>query len=157
MKKAIHVLAACLILAVSLVAQQNNPLSTANQIQLNQSIQYTTPVTATAAAGSPAVLTISAVQGQYIYLCGTLSLTASNNNTGAVLTNLVTTSTNLNSFALKFSQISANSNSYDWSMPLGNPGTGCVKSTSPSTATTLTSPTTANWAYVWVGSFYYGQ
>lgn len=143
-----------LCIAAGLLSAQNAPVANTTPVQSAQSLYFTTPATATAAAGSPAVLTLAAPPaGLYNYVCY-LALEGSNNNTGAVLTNLVTTSANFNSFALKFSQISANSNNYTWQMDMGDPATGCAKSTSPATVTSFTSPTTTSWAYSWTGAYF---
>lgn len=136
------------------VSAQNAPLANTTPVQPTQSIYYTIPFTATAAAGSAAVATIPApAAGLYNYICY-VGIEGSNNNTGAVLTNAVTTSSNFNSFALKFSQISANSNNYAWAMDMGDPSTGCVKSTASGTTTVFTSPTVANWAFSWTVTYF---
>lgn len=155
MKKAINLLGVCLLLASTAVAQFAPNSAPTTAVQLSQAFYPLTALTATTAAGSATTWTAPAPIDPtlYNYVCY-LAISASNNNTGAVLTNVATTSTNFNAFALKFSQISANSNSYDWAMKMGEPGTGCAKSTSPGTATTFVSPTTANWAYTWIGTFF---
>lgn len=155
-KRAVNILGICLLLAVTATAQfspSGNPSTT--PIQLYPGLYPLTPITATTAVGSATTLTLPAPINPtfYNYVCS-LAISASNNNTGAVLTNVVTSATNFNSFALKFSAISANSNSYDWGMKIGDPATGCAKSTSPGTATTFVSPTSTNEAYTWIGSFF---
>lgn len=114
-----------------------------------------TPISATAAANAASTLTIPAPtqSGYYNYVCS-LSLESSNNNTAAVITNVVTTSTNFNSFAVKFSKISAASNDSGVLTYLNLQAPGCAKSTSPSTATTFVSPTSTNEAYTWTAVYF---
>ena len=87
------------------------------------------------------------------YVCY-LAINSSNNNTGAVNTNVTASSTNFNSWAMKWSKISAASNNYDWSMQLGTPATGCAKSTLAATATTFVSPTSTDEAYTWYATYF---
>lgn len=114
------------------------------------------PISATATAGSPAVLTIPAPPGglsNYVcYLAYDVSVGAG----GTVTTNGTSSSTNFNSFAYKVSNPgTANTNSAVNVLigPL-SPATGCVKSTIPGTATTFTSPTTAATAFDWYATYF---
>ena len=153
MRKAVHVLILLVALA-SLAIAQNAPIANSTPVQPTLGLYYTVPISATAAVGSPAVLTFpTPPAGQYIYVCS-LALEASNDNTGTVLTNVVTTSANFNSFALKFSAIATASLGYDWGMTMGSPSTGCAKSTLPGTVTSFTSPTSTHEAYVWIASYF---
>lgn len=143
-----------LVLAVlGLGAQVSNQPTTS----VNISVVYPlTAISATAAANTQTTLTIPAPgAGLYNYVCS-LGFNASNNNTGAVITNAVSTSTNFNAFAIKFSVLSTASNNYDLPyMTWGSPTTGCVKSTSPGTATTFVSPGAAtNFAFTWYATYY---
>lgn len=115
------------------------------------------PISATAAAGSTATLTIPApAGGLYNYVCS-LAYDISNNNTGTVLTNVVSTSTNFNSFAVKVSIPATNSfgtgayTVFKQDATLG----GCAKSTSPATATTFVSAATpSNAAWTWYATYF---
>lgn len=152
MKKAIHVLVLLVALATLAVAQ-NPPAANTTPVQATQALYYQIPISSTAASGATTLTIPVPAPNLYNYVCH-LAINGSNNNTGAVLTNAVTTQTNFNSFVLKFSQISANSNTYDWAMPMGTPSTGCAKSTSPGTATTFVSPSVTNWAFTWYATYF---
>lgn len=114
------------------------------------------PASATAAAGSPAVLTIAAPAGSLsIYVCY-LAYDVSVGSGGTVTTNAASSSTNFNSFAYKASNPgTANTNS-PVNILIGplSPVNGCVKSTVPGTATTFTSPTTAATAFDWYATYF---
>jgi len=113
-----------------------------------------TPISATAAAGSAATLTIPAPPaGQYNYVCY-LALEGSNNNTPLAVTNAVTTSTNFNSFAAKFSSPSAASNDTGVLNLLRANAPGCPKSTAAAVATTFVSPASTDEAYVWYAIYF---
>lgn len=115
------------------------------------------PIAATAASGSAATLTIPAPQqaGYYNYVCQ-LHFNASHDNTATTAsTNSVTTSTNFNSYAIKFSLNNVANQNYDWVDNFGqSAGTGCAKSATAGTATTFVSPTTANTAFQWDAVYY---
>ena len=113
------------------------------------------PISATAAAGAPATLTIPAPTNAAFsnYLCY-LAIEGSNNNTAAVVTNAVTTSTNFNSFAGKFSVPSAASNDTGVLVLLNEAAPGCAKSAVAGVATTFTSPTSASEAYAWYAVYF---
>jgi len=133
---------------------QNFPDARSTQVQLNQGLYPLIPISSTNAVGSAAVLTIPAPQGGlYNYVCS-LQFNGSQNGTSTAVTNGVTTSTNFNSFALKFSMAATANLTYDWSANWGTPSTGCVKSPSPGVTTTFSSPTTAQASYTWEASYY---
>lgn len=143
MKKILLNLAA-VALVVSLIhvaKAQNAPTAGPVQIQPNISLYYTTPISFTAAVNVASVLSIPAPPaGLYNYVCR-LAYNVSNDNTGTVITNVVSTSTNFNSFAVKISHVATASANYDSPVYFrGTPAGGCVKSTAPGTATTFTSP-----------------
>lgn len=122
-------------------------------------IEYTpyvlTPISATAAVGSAAVLTIPApATGLFNYVCY-LKLEGSADATGAsVITNAVTTSTNFNSFAAKFSNANvANTDTGVLSLLDVSPP-GCAKSAASATSTTFTSPTSTHEAYAWYALYF---
>lgn len=158
MKKFIILLALVAFGSCGLIGQ-NIPPATAIQVQMNQSGYFAFPISATSTAvNTQAILTIPApVSGLYNYVCY-LAFNTSDDASGATvaITNGVTTSTNFNSFALKFSMPAANNQNYDWSMVWGSPvGGGCSKSASPGTATVFTSPAiNAHAMYTWYATYY---
>lgn len=114
------------------------------------------PISATATAGSPAVLTLPAPAGglsNYVcYLAFDLSVGAG----GTATTNGTSSSTNFNSFAYKVSSAGTATTQSAVNVLIGglSPATGCVKSTIPGTATTFTSPTTAATAFDWYCTYF---
>jgi hypothetical protein len=114
------------------------------------------PISATAAAGSPAVLTIPAPPGglsNYVcYLAYDLSVGAG----ATATTHGTSSSTNFNSFAYKVSSAGTANTQSAVNVVIGaaSPATGCVKSTVPGTATTFTSPTTAATAFDWYALYF---
>lgn len=137
-------------------AQQNLPTAPATQTQTVNALPYLTLYSATAAVNVATTLTIPAVQGQWIYVCK-LKFNLSNDNTGTVVTNVASTSTNFNSVAFKASHVVTASAGYDSpTFDFGEPGTGCAKSTSPSTAVTFVSPASVTHsAWTWYATAYY--
>lgn len=142
-KTFVPILAVLLLAIVGSLARlgaQNAPQSNTTPVQATQSLYYTIPISATAAVNTATTLTIPAPPaGLYNYVCS-LSIDSSNDNTGTAVTNVATSSTNFNSFALKFSHTATASG--DYTSPVykfGDPATGCAKSTSPGTATTFVS------------------
>ena len=113
-----------------------------------------TPISATAAVNNQVTLTIPAPPaGWYNYVC-TLHYHASQDGTATVQTNAVTTSTNFNTFAIKYSLTATATINYDW-VENWNTLTGCTKSAAPSTATTFVSPAAgANIAFTWTATYY---
>lgn len=116
------------------------------------------PIAATAAASTQTTLTLPAPQqaGFYNYVCS-LHFNASHDNTATTAaTNLVTTSTNFNSYALKFSLNNVANQNYDWIDNFGSaPGHGCIKSNTAATSTTFLSPAgTANMQFTWTATYY---
>lgn len=139
-----------------IVEAQSQPQPTIMPVRV-----YTTfpivPISATAAAGSAAVLTIPApVNAAYFnYVCY-LAIEGSNNNTPLAATNVVTTSTNFNSFAAKFSTPGAASSDTGVLPLLSSTAPGCAKSAAAATATTFTSPTSTDEAYAWYALYFQG-
>lgn len=119
--------------------------------------QYSlTPISATAAVNNQVTLTIPApAAGLYNYVCY-LKLLVVQDNTSTVNTSQVTTSTNFNSFALKYGlAATANLTLPIDALPPLNPAGGCYKSTAPATATTFVSPSAiANTAFAWLAGYY---
>lgn len=113
------------------------------------------PISNTAAVNTQVTLTIPAPPaGMYNYICS-LHAEASTDGTGTTtFQNAVTTSTNFNSFALKVSTGAAKTDTQvteNW----GIANVGCVKSTSPGTATTFVSPAgVANAAWSWDATYF---
>lgn len=137
-------------------AQQASPFP-ATPVQAVPGFYSLIPISATAAVNNQTTLTIPApTGGAYNYICY-LGFNASQSVTGAELNNQVTTSTNFNSFALKFT-ISAHAvgeGNYDWSAHWGTPVGGCVKSATSGTATTFVSPTgAAQTAFTWYAAYF---
>jgi len=127
-------------------------------------VQGTTPaitlvaISATAAVNTQTTLTIPApAGGLYNYVC-TLAYQIGNDNTGAAISNAVSTSTNFNAFAVKVSKINAASNDSGVLMVLQGQGTaGCAKSTAPGTATTFVSPAgLTHDMWTWYATYFQG-
>jgi hypothetical protein len=114
-----------------------------------------TPISATAAVNNATTLTIPAPPaGMYNYVCS-LHFNASQSGTGAAVNNGVTTSTNFNTFAIKFSILAvASQANYDLAEYWGIANVGCVKSTAPGTATTFVSPSASQTAFTWDATYY---
>lgn len=148
-------LVALLALALPVGAQNLPGNGTATPVQLTTPYFSTTPISATAAVNNQVTLTIPApAAGLYNYVC-TLTYHASQDGTATAQTNAVTTSTNFNSFALKYSLTATATINFDQQFNFGTPGAGCVKSTSPATATTFVSPAAgANIAFTWYATYY---
>ena len=160
MKRLISLLsmfAVSLVFCVEVFAQANVPLSTATQVQAGTAINYQIPISATGAVNAQVTLTIPApTAGLFNYVC-TLGFNASQSATGAALNNQVTTSTNFNSFALKFSilAVATQANFDAPSLVWGTPATGCAKSTLAGTATTFVSPAAAaQTAFTFYATYY---
>jgi len=116
------------------------------------------PISSTAAVNNQVTLTIPAPPpGMYNYVCY-LHYGAHQDGTATVQTNAVTTSTNFNSFAVKYSLTATATINYDKDFAFGAPATGgCAKSTSPGTATTFVGPAAAaNLAQEWHATYYQG-
>lgn len=159
MKKKMLLIVAMLALLPLAGYAQNQPgtgISSTPQVQATTPFFSTTLISATAAVGSPAVLTLPApiISSNYNYVCS-LALEGSNDNTGTVLTNVVTTSANINSFAAKFSQVAtASADTGTFNYFNATPAGGCAKSAVAGTATTFTSPTSTHEAYNWMATYY---
>ena len=149
------VLAAVLYSVGTVMVAQNSPQAGTTPVQQTQSLYYTTPISATAAVNNQVTLTIPApAAGLYNYVCS-LTYHASQDGTATAQTNAVTTSTNFNSFALKYSLTATATINFDQQFNWGTPATGCVKSTSSATATTFVSPAAgANIAFTWYATYY---
>jgi hypothetical protein len=90
----------------------------------------------------------------YNYVCS-VHFNASQNATSTAITNAVTTSTNFNAWAIKFSLAAVANQNYDMNQSWGIANVGCVKSTSPGTATTFVSPAAvAQAAFTWDATYY---
>lgn len=146
----------CLLMisvGVGLNAQSIDPAAT--RIQGSSSLYPLVALSATAAVNNQVTLTIPAPPtGWYNYVCS-LSYHASQDGTATAQTNAVTTNTNFGTFALKYSLTATATINYHEEFMWGSPASGCVKSTSPSTATTFVSPVAgANIAFTWKAAYY---
>lgn len=115
------------------------------------------PISATAVVNTQTTLTIPAPPGGMSnYICY-LAYQASANATGAAITNAVTTSTNFNGFAVKYSQpagVNLDSGVQPVINSLGAVG-GCPKSTVPGTSTTFVSSAgLAQETWTWYAVYY---
>lgn len=136
------------------VHAQNQQTGNAPVVQIGNPIYYTTPISSTAAVNTATTLTIPAAAGLYNYVCS-LAFEVNNDNTATAVSNVVSTSTNFNSFAVKFSQPATASVDTYVSIFNATPGTGCVKSTVAGTATTFVSPgSVTHSAWTWYASYY---
>lgn len=154
--KRLLAVAICAILAaipIALYAQSID--SAATRVQGSSSLYPLVAISSTAAVNNQVTLTIPApASGWYNYVCY-LSYHASQDGTATAQTNAVTTNTNFGTFALKYSLTATATINYHEDFYFGSPATGCIKSTSPSTATTFVSPAAgANIAFTWKASYY---
>lgn len=150
------VLAALLMLAVPVHAQNPSGLTGSVPVQLANPGYTLTVLTATAAVNNQVTLTLPAptASGYYNYVCS-LFYHASQDGTATAQTNAVTTSTNFNAFAIKYSLTATATINYHQDFNWGQPGSGCVKSAAPTTATTFVSPAAgANIAFTWGAAYY---
>src|SRR5688572_18551808 len=86
-----------------LFAQSNSPSSDRTPVSLDTALPFMVAISATAAINNQVTLTVPAPPaGQYNYICK-LWFNASQDATATAIDNAVTTSTNFNSFAFKFS------------------------------------------------------
>jgi hypothetical protein len=150
------VLAALLMLAVPIHAQNPSGIAGSVPTQAGSPAYSLTAISSTAAVNNQVTLTIPAptASGYYNYICY-LGYNASQDGTATAQTNAVTTSTNFNAFALKYSLTATATINYARDFYWGNPATGCVKSAAPTTSTTFVSPAAgANIAFTWQATYY---
>lgn len=149
---------AMLVLATA-PAMAQVPLPTGGVLVQPAISQYAVvPISSTAAINTQTTLTIPAPPpNQFNYVCY-LSFSVVQDGTSTANVLAVTTSTNFNSFALKYS-LAATADAvltkeFNW----GGPATGgCAKSTSSGTATTFVSPAgAANTTYTWYATYFQG-
>jgi hypothetical protein len=140
-----------LVWAASPFAQQ---IMNTNPVTL-QTVYSLVAISNTGAVNTQTTLTIPAPPPSfYNYVC-TLHLNASQDGTGTVITNGTTSSTNFGGYAQKFSNVLTVNGNYDLYENWGIANVGCVKSTSPGTATTFVSPgVTLHTAFTWDGTYY---
>lgn len=146
---------AAVLLAANLIVHAQVQQVGATLVQLAPALYGLTPISSTAAVAAQTTLTIPAPPaGQYNYICD-LHFNASQNATSTASTNAVTTSTNFNSYAIKYSLAATANANYDWIEGWGSSATGCAKSTSPGTATTFVSPAAqTNTAFTWTAAYF---
>lgn len=149
------VLFAAVALLVTHVFAQGPVYPGATPTQGAPALYALTPISATGAVNTAITLTIPAPPaGMYNYICK-LGYNLSNDTTGTVATNVVSTSTNFNSFAVKTSQIATASIENNWMMDFGTPATGCARSTASATATTFVSPASVTHAmWTWYAAYF---
>lgn len=139
-------------------AMAQNPLPAGGTLVQPAPAQYSLiPISATAAVNNQTTLSIPAPPaGLSIYVCS-IALIISQDGTATANVNVVTTSTNFNSFALKWSTAAtANLANMVGPIQFGAPATGCAKSTASGTATTFVSPAAAaNTAYTWLSTYFF--
>ncbi len=143
------------VVSAGLFAQNYSGLPNSTPVQSMTPYYTLIPISATAAVNNQTTLTIPApAAGLFNYVCW-LNYHASQDGTATAQTNAVTTSTNFNSYALKYSLTATATINYDETAFWGNPATGCVKSDKPGTATTFVSPAAAaNLAFTWKATYY---
>lgn len=141
----------------SLVAVGYAQVSNQPTTPVSISIQYPlTAISATAAVNNQVTLTIPAPPaGFYNYVCS-IHYRFVDDGTATVQTLAVTTSTNFNGYAFKYSSAATANTFTEWVDNWGVPASaGCPKSTSPGTATTFVGPAAAaNGAQVWTATYY---
>lgn len=149
------VLALIGLASVAVVAQNSAPLGS-TPVQVTSAFYPLTPISATAAVNTQTVLTIPAPtqSGYYNYVCY-LAYEIGNDATGGVTTNAVTTSTNFNTFAIKFSSLTTANLDSGVQVVLDSVAPGCAKSASPTTATTFTSTASlTHVAFTWYAAYF---
>jgi hypothetical protein len=135
---------ACALIAAPAFAQQQVTQSATRAEGLTAS-------NATAAVNNAVTLTLTPNSGQYVYLCG-YEIVVSGDGTGTAQTNVSFTSTNLGSWALKYSAVGTARVNLQFNNP---PLATCIKATAAGTAVTIVSPTAAaNAAYSITGFWY---
>jgi hypothetical protein len=128
---------------------------TATRVQATSPIYALTPISTTVAVNNQATLTIPAPPaGSYNYICK-LVFRVSQDATATAANNVVTTSTNFNSFAFTVSAEDVAQKETIAEMDFGNPATGCAKSTASGTATTFVGPSAITNAGQYWGAAYF--
>lgn len=156
-----NALFAFLVLTLSMVSAmaQVGPVQPGQTaVQAGPSLSSLTPVSATAAVNTQTTVTIQAPpNGMYVYVCK-LAYQVNNDNTATAVSNVVSTSTNFNSFATKFSSpATASVDSGVVTLLDGAPATGCTRAVSPSTSVTFVSPAgLTHSAWTWYVTYFYG-
>jgi len=154
MKKILFSLLFAALVSFTALAQNGVPPGT-TAVQLNNPYYATTPISATAAINTQTTLTIPAPNaGLFNYVC-MLKFAAVQDATSTANVLAVTTATNFNSFALKYSLAATADAVYQTDFNFGTPATGCAKNTLAGTATTFVSPAgAANTTYTWYATYY---
>jgi hypothetical protein len=153
---AVALLALAILTPPHLAAQSAYQTTTSAQPVVIQTQYALIAVSATGGASTQVTLTIPTPPPTfYNYVC-TIHFNASHDNTATTaLSNGVTTSTNFNSWALKFSLNNVANQNYDWFDAWGIANVGCARSAAAGTATTFVSPTgTANMQFEWDATYY---
>lgn len=153
---ALVLMVATLGLALPAFAQNASVPANAVLVQPTLPYYFLTPLSATAAVNTQTTLSIPAAAGLYNYVCY-LAYQVNNDNTGTAVSNVVSTSTNFNAFAVKFSAVATASIDSGVNVVIGggSGGGACVKSTLPGTATTFVSPASVTHsAWTWMASYF---
>lgn len=141
----------------SLCLAQNVPGTGPTTVAVQPATPYWTmiPGYATAAVNTQTTLTLSAPSpGLSIYVCS-VYLTVAQDATATAGVNVVTTSTNFNSFALSYSIAATADLTSVYGFTWGAPASGCVKAAQPGTAVTFVSPSaTTHTAFTWNATYY---
>lgn len=147
------VLGLVMLLAVAVPAFAQAPTSVSLSTPTSNIVLVA--ISATAAVNNQVTLTIPApAGGLYNYVCS-LTYHASQDGTATAQTNAVTTSTNFNAFALKYSLTATATINFDQQFNWGTPATGCPKSAAPGVVTTFVSPAAgANIAFTWYAMYF---
>lgn len=157
MKKRLVPIVTILILVAVFVFAQTTPIGGVAPVPVTTYTPYViTALTATAAVGSPATLTIPAPpSGQYNYVCY-LALEGSVDATGGatIATNSTTSNANFGTFSMKISNPATVNTDTGILTAINAIPPGCPKSVSPTTSTTFTSPTTTHLAYNWYATYF---
>lgn len=153
-RKLLTVLAILVLGTWALHAQNPAPLGS-TPVQVTSAYYPLTPISATAGSGAATTLTLPApVQsGYYNYVCY-LAMQGGNDNSAGVVTNATGSSTNFNSWANKISNAGASSSETGVLVYLRTPYPACVKSQSPTTATTFVSPNSTHQQYTWYALYF---
>jgi hypothetical protein len=144
-----------IVLLASILGRAQVSIPTAASVQATQALYSMTPISATAAVGSSAVLTINAPPaGFFIYVCDLHLSVEQNASTPVAINNAATASTNFNSWATKVSLGTGNDAEVDQYWHWGTPAGGCAKSAAAGTATTFTAVTSTTSSSSWEGTYF---
>jgi hypothetical protein len=155
MKINIIAIALLVLLALATFGLSQVGVPTATSVQMTQALYPVTPISNSAAVANQVTLTIpTPPAGMFNYICS-LHFNVTQNATSTVCSNCVTTSTNFNGWATKFSIAATVEAEVDQNWVWGQPGFGCAKSATAGTSTTFVSPASlTNAAFSWDATYY---